>query len=162
MSRSRRTGEIDWHIVTSHGGKEIGALGFIGNKVAVITAFYDDRDGNKDGRVSWGEWAAAKLSPISVKGVAVTEVAMAARYDMEVLRRDSSFHREAAQMFVNFAAGLVADGIYAAYFSRGVAGIAKPIAGRITSNIVKQFVIRKGMEKSVKALYDRAVKPSRR
>lgn len=152
--------EMDWIVIKGVGNREIGALGFINNRVAVVAAFYDDRDGNKDGKVSWGEWIAAKISPISIKGSAVVEVAMAARFDMEVLERDGSFNREAGKMFLNFATGLVADGVFAVYFSRGVAGIAKPIAGRLTSNIVKQFVIRKGMEKAVKELYNRAVKPT--
>jgi hypothetical protein len=151
--------EIKWIVIEGSGGKEIGAIGFIGNKVAVISSFYEDLDGNQDGKVGWGEWLAAKFSPLSLDGKAVVEVAMAARYDMRVLEKDPGFAQDAAQMFVQFAAGLVADGLYAAYFSRGVSALTKPIAGRITSNIVAQFVLRKGMEKSVKAIYDRSMKP---
>ena len=80
----------------------------------------NDRDGNKDGEVSWGEWIASKISPISIEGMAVTEVAMSARYMPEVIMRDGSFAQEAARMYLNFAVGLVQVGIYAAYFSRGV------------------------------------------
>jgi hypothetical protein len=47
--------QIDWVIITGATNKKIGALGFIGDKVAVVTAFYDDRDANQDGTVSWGE-----------------------------------------------------------------------------------------------------------
>jgi hypothetical protein len=151
--------DIEWIIIEGHGNKQIGAIGIIGRKVAIVASFYEDYDGNQDGEVSWGEWLAAKLSPIGIENKAVVEVAMAARYDMRVLEKDESFHQEAARMFLQFAAGLVADGIYAAYFSRGVAAIAKPIAGRLTSNMVKQFVIRKGMEKAVKAVYDKTMQP---
>lgn len=152
--------EIDWVVIRGLGNREIGAIGFIGNEVAVITSFYEDYDGNQDGKVSWGEWIAAKISPIGIDGKAVTEVAMAARHDLDVLQRDPSFQQEAAKIFLKFASGLVADGLYAVYFSRGVSAIAKPIAGRLTSNIVKQFVIRKGMEKAVKKIYDTQVKPT--
>lgn len=152
--------EIDWYVVKGLCDREIGALGFIGNKVAVITSFYEDYDGNQDGKVSWGEWIAAKLSPISINNKAVTEVAMAARLDLDVLQRDPTFYDEANRMFLQFAAGLVADGLYAVYFSQGVSAVCKPIAGRLTSNIVKQFVIRKGMEVGIKKIYDKAVKPT--
>jgi len=151
--------EIEWIVIEGLGNKQIGAVGIIDGKVAVVASFYEDYDGNQDGKVSWGEWIVAKLSPLGIENKAVVEVAMAARHDLRVLEKDPSFQEEAARMFLQFAQGLVADGIYAAYFSRGVAAIAKPIAGRITSNIVKQFVIRKGMEKAVKALYDETMKP---
>lgn len=151
--------EIKWHVIRSSSGKEIGAVGFIGNKVAVVTAFYEDLDANQDGKVGWGEWLAAKFSPLSLDDKAVLEVALEARFDQEVLKRDPGFNEDAEQMFVQFAAGLVADGLYAAYFSRGVSALVTPIAGRITSNIVAKFVIRKGMEKAIKAGYDRAMKP---
>jgi hypothetical protein len=38
-----------------------------------------------------------------------------------------------------------------------VGNIANVVAGRLTSNTVKKFVIRKGMEKLVKSAYDSAV-----
>jgi hypothetical protein len=150
---------IEWVLVPGIGGRMIGAIGFIDGRAAVVAAFYDDRDGNKDGEVSWGEWLASKLSPIGIEGMAVTEVAMAARFMPEVLMRDGGFAQEAAQMYVSFAAGLVADGIYAAYFSRGVGRVAGAAASAIGGGVVKEFVIRKGMEKAVKEIYDAAVKP---
>jgi hypothetical protein len=151
--------EIEWIVIEGLGDRQIGAVGILEGQVAVVVSFYEDYDGNQDGKVSWGEWIAAKLSPIGIENKAVVEVAMAARYDLRVLEKDPGFQQEAARMFLEFARGLVADGIYAAYFSRGVSSIAKPIAGRITSNVVKQFVIRKGMEKAVKAVYDDAMRP---
>jgi hypothetical protein len=144
--------DIDWVVVRKF-QKEIGAVGFINNNVAVIVAFYDDRDGNKDGNVSVGEWLASKLSPISIEGKAVTEVAMAARHDMDILQRDMSFYSMANKLFINFAQGLVADAVYKVYFSRGVSKISKAIAGRASSNLVTQYVIKKGMESSVKSAY---------
>jgi hypothetical protein len=149
---------IDWIVIKDNSNREIGAIGFIGSRAAIVAAFYDDRDANKDGRVSWGEAIVSFISPISLKNRAVTEVAMAARLEMSVLERDASFHQEAARIYVNFASGLIADGVYAAYFSRGVSAVAKPIAGRVASGMIKQFVIRKGMEKAVKQAYDHVVK----
>jgi hypothetical protein len=99
------------------------------------------------------------VSCLRVKNSAVTEVAMAARYDLRVLKKDPSFAQEAGEMFLELAAGLVANGLYSAYFSRRVSSLIKPIAGRITSNTVAQYVISKKMNKEVKKLYDKAMKP---
>lgn len=144
--------DIDWVIVKRF-KKEIGAVGFINNNVAVIVAFYDDRDGDKDGNVSVGEWLATKLSPISIEGKAITEVAMSARYDMDILQRDMSFYSMANKLFLNFAKGLVADAVYKVYFSRAVGKVSGAIAGRASSNLVTQYVIKKSMESSVKSAY---------
>ena len=152
------TQKIDWYIVTGLANKKIGALGFIDNKVAIVAAFYDDRDGNEDGKVSWGEAIVAFLSPLGVKGREVTEVAMAARNDINVYERDPSFYQELARMFVNFASNLIKDGIYTVYFSQAVGAVAGQIAGAVTSNLVKQFVIRKGFEAAVKRIYNNAIK----
>jgi hypothetical protein len=148
---------IDWVVVPGIDGRPIGAIGFIDNKAAIVTAFFDDRDGNKDGEVSWGEWVVSKISPISIEGMAVTEVAMAARYMPDVVLRDAGFAQEAAQMYLSFAAGLVADGIYAAYFSRGVKAAAGAAASAIGGGAVREFVIRKGMETAVKQIYEAGI-----
>ncbi|MGV6808681.1 MAG: hypothetical protein ACWA5U_02295 [bacterium] len=147
---------IDWVIVKKF-KKEIGAVGFINNNVAVIVAFYDDRDGDKDGNVSVGEWLATKFSPVSVKGSAIAEVAMAARHDMAILQRDMSFYSMANNIFLKFAKGLVADAVYQIYFSKSVGKISGTIAGRASNNLVTQYVIKKGMESSVKNAYNSMV-----
>jgi hypothetical protein len=87
-----------WVIPLLVDGRPIGAIGFIGNQAAVVTAFFDDRDGNKDGEVSWGEWAVSKVSPISIEGIATTEVAMAARYLPAVVLRDEEGLLEPARL----------------------------------------------------------------
>ena len=61
-------------------------------------------------------------------------------------------------MYLSFAADLIADGVYAAYLSNAVSKVAAPIAGRLVTGTVKQFVVRKGMEKAVMELYERSVK----
>lgn len=148
---------MDWVLIYKFKKEPIGAVGFLGNEVVTVIAFYDDRDGNKDGKVSIGERIASMLSPISVEGSAVTEVAMQARVNMDVMMRDPGFGQVAMQMFLNFARGLVLDGIYAAYFKRGVSMTGKGVAKLVTDGMVKEFVIKKGFEKAVREAFDAAV-----
>lgn len=148
---------IDWIIVKDATNKEIGAVGFIGDKATVITSFYEGADGNMDGKVSMGEWVASKVFPINVAGMGVARVAYAARQEADIQMRDSAFNQMSANILAKFAAGLVTDGVYSVYFSRGVAKIAKGIAGRVATKFVMQFAIRKGMEKAVKEAYKSGV-----
>jgi hypothetical protein len=148
---------LDWVIIREF-DRDIGAIGFLGDKAAVVAAFHDDRDANRDGRVSLGERIVFAISPIGMKNQALVNVAMQARLDLRVIERDGSFHAEAMQMFMNFASNAVADGIYAAYFARGVRTASGAVATRMASGAIKQFVIRKGFEKAVKAAYDKAIK----
>ncbi len=145
---------IEWVTVPGIDGRAIGAIGFIGKDAAIVTAFFDSRDGNKDGTATSGEKLLAWISPVRFEGKAVTEVAMAARYMPEILMRDASFAREAAQMYLNFAKGLVADGFYAAYFSRGVKAAAGATARVIGGGMVREFFIRESMKKAVREIYD--------
>lgn len=149
--------EIQWVVIEDITGREIGAVGFINRKATVVVAFYADRDANYDGKVSGWEGFVASLPFCGVENKAVTEVAMAARHDPKVLKLDPSFNDMAMDMFFDFTRELLADGLYAAYFSGKVASLTKGIARRVTSDTVKQFVIRKGMEKAVKQAYDRSL-----
>lgn len=139
---------IEWIEITKF--KPIGAVGFLGDKVVAVVAFYDDRDGNQDGTVSGLETAVSFLSPIKVDGRGVAEVAMQARVDMDVIMRDPSFAPAAQKMFMEFAAGLAVQGVYAAYFARGVKMVGKGVARQITNGMVKQLVLRKGFEATAK------------
>ncbi|PWC78343.1 hypothetical protein [Azospirillum sp. TSH64] len=141
---------MDWVLITKFGNNPIGAIGFVGDDAVAIAAFYDDRDGNQDGKVSLLERFAAKISIVRLDGLSVTEVAMQARVDPDVLERDPSFAQVATQIYLNFAKGLILDGIYAAYFARGVSMTGKGIAQLVTSSTVKGFVVRKGFESAVK------------
>lgn len=147
---------IEWIAITKWGPDPIGAIGFIGNDAVAVVAFFDDKDGNKDGKVSFGESVASFLSPISVEGGNIVEVAMQARVEMDVIMRDASFQQVATQMFLKFASGLVMDGVYAAYFSRGVKMTGKGVAKLITNGMVKEFVVRKGFESAVKKAFQEA------
>lgn len=142
--------EIEWYIVRDMRKKPLGALGFVGDTVAVITSFYDDRDANRDGTVSIPERVVGLISPLGTKGQAVMEVAMAARFDMDVLERDPEFYNVALNLWLNFSRNLIIDGAYAAWFSMGVGQASGAIAKSITGNVVKQFIIRKGMESTIK------------
>lgn len=151
-------GNLEWVLVPGIDGRAIGAVGFIDNRAAVIVAFYNDLDGNMDGEVDWLEWFAGKVSPVHLDGKAVTEVALAARVMPAIVMRDGSFDGWAKKTFVGFAAGLVADGVYAAWFSYGVRAISGGIATAIGGGLVREFVIRKSMEAAVHRLYDMRVR----
>ncbi len=142
---------IEWMIVkNSWTKKPIGAVGFVGDRLAVITAFFEDKDADQDGKVSLGERVFAFGS---MKGRAVAEVANHAYADPNILMRDASLYGLRGQLTVQFAAGLLAEGIYKAYFSMGIGKVAGALAGMITSNAVKSFVIKKGLEKAVEKAY---------
>ena len=146
---------IDW-VGVDNGNKLIGAVGFIGDNAVVIAAFYEDADANKDGKVSTGEWIASKLM-FNLHGMAVAEVAMTARLDLDVIGRDPQFNSIATQIFLNFAKGLIAQGAYITYFSRGVSMTGSAVASTITSGMIKQLVIRKGFEAAVKSVLMKGV-----
>ncbi|MDF3416138.1 hypothetical protein HKX54_16320 [Sulfitobacter sp. M57] len=146
--------KMEWVLVQKYGTEPIGAVGFIGKDAVSVVAFFDDRDGNSDGKISIGERLAAMLSPISIEGRNVVEVAMQARYDLDILQRDASFGNMASKMFLNFARGLVLDGVYAVYFARGVKMTGKGIAKYIGGGTVKEFAVRKGFEKAVKEAFN--------
>lgn len=142
---------IEWKLVKdSWTGEPIGAVGFIDNRIAVITAFHDDKDLNQDGRVSLSE---RFLSMFSMRGRAVAKVANHAYADPDILMRDPTLYNLRGRLTAQFAAGLVAEGVYKAYFSRSISALSGAAAKRLTGNVVKAFVIRKGMEKAVEDAY---------
>lgn len=142
--------------------KKIGAVGFIGNEAAVVTAYYDDRDWNNDGKISKSEFIGSKLPIMSnlffKTGRQLTSVYMQALGEPDITMRDSKFKRDAFKNFLDFSTGLIFEGIYLVYFSKGVSGTSSEVAKAVTESTVKQYVIRKGMEKAVKAAFDKATK----
>lgn len=144
---------IDWIVIDVYPGKPIGAIGFIENKAAVIAAFYDAYDTNRDGKVSWGEWGVSWIPGLNVADYEIATVAMTARVNSSVLRRDGTFHQLANDIYLNFATGLVKEGLYKSYLSRSVGSIGTSVAGRLTENLVKRYLIKKGMESAVKKAY---------
>ncbi len=143
---------IEWVVVSDNLYRQIGAVGFLGNQAVAVISFYADRDLDMNGRVSIGEQIASRF-PLDQRNRMITMVAMHGRVDENIILRDPTFQQMAGQLFVNFASGLAIQGIYIAYFQRGVSAVANGIATRITSNMVKGFVIRKGFEAVVKKIF---------
>ena len=142
---------IDWMLDRNGWTKKtIGALGFIGDDLSVITAFYDDKDSDSDGKLSLSE---KYLSLFTMKGRALAEVANHAYADPDILMRDPSLYKLRGQLTVAFASGLVAEGIYKAWFSYSIGRLGGAVAGTLTQNAVKSFVIKKGFEKAVEKAY---------
>lgn len=144
--------KIEWVAVKKWKPEPIGAVGFMGKDLVAIVAFYDDADGNQDGNVSFGEWVASKAL-FNLKGKNVTEVAMQARVEPDIVLRDQSIDQIAKNLFLSFASGLAIQGVYKVYFSRGVGMVGSAVAKRITTDMVKQIVIRKGFESAVKKAF---------
>jgi hypothetical protein len=149
--------DLEWYIVEGLAGRKIGALGFLGDEVVVITSFYDDRDGNRDGSVSIPERVVYFLSPLKTKGNAVVDVAMAARDDVEVSGRDPEFYQMANTLFLRFARGLVIDGVYTAWMGVSIGMAAGAISKELATGLVKQYVIKKGMEAPVRMALRKAM-----
>ncbi len=142
---------IDWMLVkNSWTNKPIGAVGFIDDQLAIITAFYEDKDANQDGKISLTEKVFAFGN---MKGKAVAEVVNHAYANPDILMRDASLNGLRGQLTVQFASGLLAEGVYRAYFSLGVGKLAGAIGAAVASNAVKSFVIKKGLEKAVESAY---------
>lgn len=142
---------IDWYVVRLDGhAAAIGALGFINDKVVTIASFYDDRDANKDGKVSIPERVIYRISPLRLKGMNVVQVAMAARFDLEVLERDPDFTSMAMNLWLNFARGLVKDGMYTAWMGASVNMGCSLVAKELAEGLVRQFIVKKGLETVVR------------
>ncbi|AKI03077.1 hypothetical protein IMCC20628_04404 [Hoeflea sp. IMCC20628] len=143
------TETIEWISIKKFKPAPIGAIGFIGNNAVAIAAFYDDADGNQDGKVSLVEKIGSKIM-FDLTGRNIAEVAMQARVEPEIILRDANFAQQAARIYLNFASGLVVQGVYKAYFSRSIKMIGSGVAKTITNGMVKQLVVRKGFETAVK------------
>jgi phosphate/sulfate permease len=131
-------------------GKDIGAVGFIGNSAVAVIAFFEDADADKSGAVSVTERVVFMLSPLSMKGRAVTEVARQGLSEPDIVERDPDYRQFAHSLLANFASGLMLSGIYATYFATPVSLLGSAVATRVTTGMVKQFFVRKGFEVAVK------------
>lgn len=137
---------MEWIEIEGAGGQIIGAVGFLDGRAAIIVSYYDDADANRDGSVSWMEWFASVISPISLDGQAVAEVAMAARFNMEASLRDSSLHTWTAQIFQQRFTSAVSDGVFAVYFGRIVGMSATSISSRLVGGTIRSFIVARSME----------------
>jgi hypothetical protein len=148
---------LEWKLVYKpRTYKPIGAVGFNGDDIVVIAAFYEDKDWDDDGKVSLLE----RFVPIfSGKGRAIAEVVTAAYSDPDIMIRDPSIRQWYGNAIVNFANGMIVEGIYKVYFSQAIGMAAGSVAGSITQNTVKSYLIKKGLETTVKQLYMKTTKP---
>lgn len=150
--------ELEW-VPVSDRGKVIGAIGFVGDKIVVIYSHYANRDFNRDGKVSIGEWATGFLSPIGVDSLAFVEVAQAARIEEGVYTR-GDIESIANRLALNFFANAMVDGAFAAWLSYSVKQAAAGLAPLITKNAAKQFMFRKGMEAEIKKIWKKSFQGS--
>lgn len=134
---------MEWILVNDIKKKPIGAIGFKDRTAFVIVSFYDSNDANKDGKVSLAE----RFTPFTLKKKGITEVAMYAKHNTEILMRDPSFAQAANNLFINFAVNVTRDAVYRHYFQPGVRMVGGNLAQIITTNQIKQMVIKKGFEK---------------
>lgn len=145
---------MDWVIVRqTRTRKPIGAIGFLDDKIAVVETFYEDKDWDHDSSVSVIERFG---SVFSLEGKALTEVLGGAVGDPDILMRDQTVRHLHGQAVVNFATGMITEGIYAAYFKLSVSKIATGAAAQLARGAAARFFIRKGMENAVKKAYLKA------
>jgi len=142
---------MDWKLVRhSRTRKEIGALGFIDNKIAIVATFYEDKDWDHDGKVSLKEKFG---SVFGLKGKAVAEVLTQAMSDPDLLIKDPSLRQMHGNAIVQFASGMIKEGMYIIFFKRAIGQSCGVLAGSLASSSAARFIIRKGMEQAVKKAY---------
>lgn len=146
--------DFDWKLVSDNIGKEIGAVGFLGDKIVAIVSFYEDRDWNEDHSLSITERIGGVLPIFGREGRALTKVAfMAYGNEPHIAMRDPTIRSMAGNLLVHYARGMIADAIYMLYFSPGVKMAGRGIARVVTSGMIKQIVIRKGFEAAAKEAF---------
>ena len=102
---------IDWVTIT-HLGREIGAVGFFGDKVASVVSYFDYKDGNRDGKVTGFERLGAGISPVDIKNRYIVEVIQAASVNSEVVRRDTEFAISANKAWSSLFAEMHKDAFF--------------------------------------------------
>jgi len=142
---------LDWQLVYQRGTrKPIGAVGFHGDEIAVMVTFYHDKDWDNDGEVSLYERFGALFTG---DGRAMAEVATAAYSDPDIMIRDQSIRQWYGNAFTHFANGMIVEGIYKVYFAKAIGQAAGGVAGLITQDTIKSYLIKKGLEAVVKKSY---------
>lgn len=138
---------LKWYIVPSPDKNskgqdyDIGAMGLINNKIAVIVTFFDDLDANHDGSVSGAEY----IFGWGQKGIQAALVARAAPLNRELLKRcPGDIMVVQKETFALFARDLMLDAAFKVYFMRGVGAAGGVVANMITTSLVKNIMIRKG------------------
>ncbi len=143
--------ETRWIEVVGNTNIPIGAVAVHGHTIPIVVAYFDDLDGNRDGVVSTGEKIAGFLAKSvgiggALSGSSVLAVLMAARHEPEIAV-DTDFRSGVfAQTYNEWGKRAILDAAYGAYFKPLIGIAAGQIAGNLTSNAIKAFAIKKGME----------------
>ena len=145
------SGQIEWIEVNMY-DKPIGAVGFHAKKAIAVIAYYDDLDANKDGTVTWAEKAFKAV--VTPKGRSVVDVLMMARIDL--VHKDASINDWAMKKYLGLAQNLMVDGVYTAYFARGVSVVSGRVAKKITRSAIEEFAVRKGFEVAARKAFRNA------
>lgn len=150
---------IEWKIVKdSFNNSEVGAICIVDGQAVAVASFIDDKDGDNNGTVTFGEKFGAFIWPISLKGRAAAYVATQAYADPSLLVAHPELYNLRGTLVARFGASMALDAVYAVYFKRPVGAIGTGIAKKITSDKIKAFAIRKGFEKVVKDAFGAAAK----
>jgi hypothetical protein len=153
---------IEWVEVTDYtGSKKVGAIGFSGDTAVAAVAYFDDADWNQDGQISSVERFFPRV-PVAGKlffrkGRAMADVLTRAMQEPDIVLRDPTIGTWRGSVLTELAAGLVMEGVYLVYLRRAVKQGAARAAQLATSGLVKQYVIRKGMEHVVKGAYEKSI-----
>jgi hypothetical protein len=138
-------------------GDSIGAIGFLDDQWVVIAAYHDDADEDDSGDVSVGEWIASKTF-MGTPGRASYRVLKHACLDQAILDRDMSLWIELKAKTVELLHDVAVQGAYVAWFrpfiGAGCGALSSVLVGK---HIIKQFAVKKGMERLVKEAIQRAL-----
>lgn len=149
--------DLKWYPIRHHrSGKVIGAAAFSGDSLIVVSSFYEDKDLDNSGKVELGEKVWTGFFRQSNR--ALLECFTALKSDPDLWMKDpNAINSGWGQTFTRFGAGLIADGVYMAYFNQSVGKLAGITAAGLSANPIKSFVIKKGMEQAVKKSYQGAM-----
>ena len=143
--------ETKWIQVVSNINMPIGAVAVHGNSIPIVVAYFDDLDGNRDGRVSMGENVAGFFAKGvglggALSGSSVLAVVMAARTEPEIAVYTDFRRGVFAETYREWSRRTILDAAYGAYFKPLVGVAAGRIASNLTDSAIKAFAIKKGME----------------
>ena len=143
---------LDW-VIIRYRSMKIGAIGFVGNRAAVIASFFKPNDYNRDGEVSILERLTGLIGPINAEGLGVVEIVQAAKCHEGVYTRDETFELMANRMALHFFSQVVVEGAFSAWLYRSLRAVDASIPALAAGASVKQMIIRKGMKPVVKKIW---------
>lgn len=132
----------------------IGAVGFIDDRLAVVSTFYPDRDWDHDGRVDLLERFGTMFT---MRGMALADVLTRAIEDPDIMLRDTSIRELHGRAVVQFASGMILEGLYCTYLRLSVRQASSILASSLVNGAAARFFVRKGMEQAVKQVYNTAI-----